>query len=93
MAHLVKYDSIHGVLPFAVNHDEKGILVDGKHFLFFQEKKISNLDWKSLNIDFVVESTGKYKTFDELNSHIIAGAKKVILSAPSEVDSIKTVVL
>ena len=93
MAHLVKYDSIHGVLPFAVNHDEKGILVDGKHFLFFQEKKILNLDWKSLNIDFVVESTGKYKTFAELNSHIIAGAKKVILSAPSEVDSIKTVVL
>jgi glyceraldehyde-3-phosphate dehydrogenase/erythrose-4-phosphate dehydrogenase len=39
-------------------------------------EKISNLDWKSLNIDYVVESTGKYKTFDELNSHITAGAKK-----------------
>ena len=93
MAHLIKYDSIHGVLPFTARHDEKGILVDGKHFLFFHEKKISNLDWKSLNIDYVVESTGKYKTFDELNSHITAGAKKVILSAPSEVDTIKTVVL
>jgi glyceraldehyde 3-phosphate dehydrogenase len=42
-------------------------------------KKNINLDWKSLNIDYVVESTGKYKTFDELNSHITAGAKKVIL--------------
>ena len=93
MAHLLKYDSIHGVLPFVVSDDEKGILVDGKHFLFFHEKKISNLDWKSLNIDYVVESTGKYKTFEDLNSHIIAGAKKVILSAPSEVDTIKTVVL
>ncbi|RKS90450.1 glyceraldehyde 3-phosphate dehydrogenase [Flavobacterium limicola] len=93
MAHLVKYDSIHGVLPFTVSDDEKGILVDGKHFLFFHEKNISNLDWKSLDIDYVVESTGKYKTFEELNSHIIAGAKKVILSAPSEVDTIKTVVL
>lgn len=93
MAHLVKYDSIHGVLPFAVSDDDKGILVDGKHFLFFHEKNISNLDWKSLDIDYVVESTGKYKTFEELNSHIIAGAKKVILSAPSEVDTIKTVVL
>jgi glyceraldehyde 3-phosphate dehydrogenase len=93
MAHLVKYDSIHGVLPFAVSDDEKGILVDEKHFLFFHEKNISNLDWKSLDIDYVVESTGKYKTFEELNSHIIAGAKKVILSAPSEVDTIKTVVL
>ena len=93
MAHLIKYDSIHGVLPFAVGDDEKGILVDGKHFLFFHEKNITNLDWKSLDIDYVVESTGKYKTFEELNSHIIAGAKKVILSAPSEVDTIKTVVL
>lgn len=93
MAHLVKYDSIHGVLPFVVSNDERGILVDGKQFLFFHEKSISNLDWKSLDIDYVVESTGKYKTFEELNSHIIAGAKKVILSAPSEVDSIKTVVL
>ena len=93
MAHLVKYDSIHGVLPFTVSDDEKGILVDGKHFLFFHEKNILNLDWKSLDIDYVVESTGKYKTFEELNSHIIAGAKKVILSAPSEVDTIKTVVL
>ncbi|WP_348810569.1 type I glyceraldehyde-3-phosphate dehydrogenase [Flavobacterium maritimum] len=93
MAHLVKYDSIHGVLPFEVDHDEKGIIVDGNHFLFFHEKSISNLDWKSIDIDFVIESTGKYKTFEELNAHILAGAKKVILSAPSEVDTIKTVVL
>ena len=93
MAHLVKYDSIHGVLPFVVRDDENGIVVDGKHFLFFHEKNISNLDWRILDIDYVVESTGKYNTFEELNSHIIAGAKKVILSAPSDVDSIKTVVL
>jgi glyceraldehyde 3-phosphate dehydrogenase len=93
MAHLVKYDSIHGVLPNTVTADEKGILVDGNHFLFFHEKSISNLDWKSINIDYVIESTGKFKTYEELNAHIIAGAKKVILSAPSEVDTIKTVVL
>lgn len=93
MSHLVKYDSIHGVLPFAVSYDEKGIEIDGKHFLFFHEKNISNLDWKSTDIDFVIESTGKYKTFDEINAHVLAGAKRVILSAPAEVDSIKTVVL
>lgn len=93
MAHLVKYDSIHGVLPLTVSSDEKGIIVDGKHFLFFNEKSISNLDWKSIDIDIVVESTGKYKTFDEINAHILAGANKVILSAPSEVEEIKTVVL
>ena len=93
MAHLVKYDSIHGVLPFDVSNDDAGIVIDGKHFLFFHEKNISNLDWKSLNIDYVIESTGKYKSFEDLNAHILAGAKKVILSAPSEVDTIKTVVL
>lgn len=93
MAHLIKYDSIHGVLPFMVSHDEKGIIVDGKHFLFFHEKSIPNLDWKSITIDYVIESTGKFKTFEEINAHVLAGAKRVILSAPSEVDTIKTVVL
>ena len=68
-------------------------MINGQQFLFFHEKSIANLDWKSLNIDYVIESTGKYKTFDELNAHILAGAKKVILSAPAEVDTIKTVVL
>lgn len=93
MSHLLKYDSIHGVLPYECSYDETSIIVDGKSYLFFHERQISNLDWKSLDIDFVVESTGKYKAFDEINAHIITGAKKVILSAPSETDAIKTVVL
>lgn len=93
MSHLIKYDSIHGVLPLDCSYDNDAIWVGGKQYLFFHKKNISNLDWKSLDIDVVVESTGKYKTFDDLNAHILAGAKKVILSAPSEVDAIKTVVL
>lgn len=93
MSHLIKYDSIHGVLPLDCSFDTESIWVDGRQYLFFHEKSIANLDWKALQIDVVVESTGKYKTFDELNAHLLAGAKKVILSAPSEVDSIKTVVL
>ena len=91
MAHLIKYDSIHGVLPYAVSYSDKEIIVDGKAYSFFHEREISNLQWN--DIDFVIEATGKYKTFEELNSHIVAGAKKVILSAPSEVPEIKTVVL
>lgn len=91
MAHLIKYDSIHGVLPYAVSFSDKAIIVDGKAYSFFHEREISNLQWN--DIDFVIEATGKYKTFEELNSHIVAGAKKVILSAPSEVPEIKTVVL
>ncbi|KVV15950.1 type I glyceraldehyde-3-phosphate dehydrogenase [Flavobacterium sp. TAB 87] len=93
MAHLTKYDSIHGVLPFSVESDEKGIIVDGKHYLFFHERAITGLDWKENKIDFVVECTGKFKTHEELQQHITSGAKRVILSAPSEVDTIKTVVL
>lgn len=93
MAHLTKYDSIHGVLPFEVGFDDNGLLVDRKSFLYFQKKNISDLDWKSLNIDLVVESTGLYKTFDQINAHILAGAKKVILTAPSEIDAIKTIVI
>lgn len=91
MAHLIKYDSIHGVLPFDVSYDETAIIVDKKSCPFFHEKKISNLKWE--NIDFVVECTGKYSSFEDINQHILAGAKKVILSAPSEVSQIKTVVL
>lgn len=91
MAHLIKYDSIHGVLPYDVTFDDNHIIVDGKKYLFFHQKEISNLNWE--NIDIVIESTGKFKTFDEINEHIISGAKKVILSAPSEVEEIKTVVL
>lgn len=91
MAHLIKYDSIHGVLPDQVSFDDKSIIVDGKPYLFFHEKEIGSLNWT--DIDFVVESTGKYSTFEDINKHILAGAKKVILSAPSEVAEIKTVVL
>jgi len=93
MAHLIKYDSIHGVLPFDCSYDDSSIIIGGKHFAFFSQKNISDLNWKALQIDIVIEATGKYKTFDEINAHILAGAKKVILSAPSEVDNIKTVVL
>ena len=93
MAHLVKYDSIHGKLPYECSFTEDAIVINEKSYLFFHEKSISSLDWKSLNIDFVIESTGKYHTFDDINAHILAGAKKVILSAPSDVDAVKTVVL
>lgn len=93
MAHLVKYDSIHGKLPYECSFTEDSIIINKKSYLFFHENLILNLDWKSLNIDFVIESTGKFSTFDEINAHLLAGAKKVILSAPSDDNAIKTVVL
>ena len=93
MAHLLKYDSIHGVLKEQISFTENAIIINEKSYFFFHEREIKTLNWKSQNIDFVIESTGKFKTFDEINQHILAGAKKVILSAPSEVEEIKTVVL
>lgn len=93
MSHLIKYDSIHGVLKEKVSHTSNSIVINDKSYLFFNEKEIKNLDWKSLNIDIVVEATGKFKTTETLNQHIEAGAKKVILSVPPEDESIKTVVL
>ena len=92
MAHLIKYDSIHGVLPFDCGFDDTAIFVNQKSYLFFHQKDISQLDWGALDVDFVIEATGKYRTFEQINAHVLAGAKKVILSAPAEVDNIKTVV-
>jgi glyceraldehyde 3-phosphate dehydrogenase len=91
MAHLLKYDSIHGILNATVSFDEENIIVDEKKIRFYREKDIQNLHWEA--IDFVIEATGKFKTYDEAHLHIKAGAKKVILSAPPEDDRIKTVVL
>ena len=91
MAHLLKYDSIHGILNATVSFDHENIIIDEKKIRFYRQKDIQNLHWEA--IDFVIEATGKFKTFDEAYLHIKAGAKKVILSAPPEDDLIKTVVL
>lgn len=93
MMHLLKYDSIHGVLPAVCHSDGDTLLVNNTSYRFFHEKDIAKLPWSELDIDLVVESTGKYKTYDEVHAHINSGAKRVILSAPPEDDRIKTVVL
>lgn len=93
MAHLLKYDSIHGVLNRTISHNKSQLIVDGNAIAYFQEKEIENLDWRSLDIDYVIESTGKRKTFTLLEPHLKQGAKQVILSVPPEDSIIKTVVL
>jgi glyceraldehyde 3-phosphate dehydrogenase len=93
MSHLLKYDSIHGVLQHSISTENETLLLDDLQFQFFHESDISKLPWKNLNIDLVIESTGKFKTTETAGLHILAGAKKVILSAPPEDEKIKTVVL
>lgn len=93
MSHLVKYDSIHGVLQRSVSFENETLVIDDLKFQFFHESDISKLPWRSLNIDIVIEATGKFKTTETAQLHLSAGAKKVILSAPPEDEKIKTVVL
>lgn len=91
LSHLLKYDSIHGVLKREVSSSGKTIIIGSKRFPLFNHAKIADIIWP--DVDFVVEATGKFKTKKELEPHLSSGAKKVILSVPSPDDDIKTVVL
>ena len=91
LSHLLKYDSIHGVLQKEVCSSPKSISVAGTSYRFSSETDISNISWKG--VDIVIEATGKFKTKSFLEQHINSGAKKAILCAPPIDDSVKTVVL
>lgn len=93
LAHLLKYDSVHGKIDATVVAEEKAIIINGKRIAVFAEKDPTNLPWKNLDIDVVIESTGFFLTKETAGKHITAGAKKVIVSAPPTSDEIKTVVL
>lgn len=83
-AYLLKYDSVHGVWNHDVKHTENAILVDGKNIPVFAEADPAKLPWKSLEVDIVVESTGKFTEREKAAKHIDAGAKKVFISAPGK---------
>lgn len=91
MAHLLKYDSIHGVLKEKVSAEGDKILVGDKTFAFSSVKNVADIPWE--NVDIVVECTGKFKSREQLEQHLRNGVKKVILSVPPLEDDIKTVVL
>ncbi|GAB4155618.1 MAG: type I glyceraldehyde-3-phosphate dehydrogenase [Winogradskyella sp.] len=93
LSHLLKYDSIHGVLDNKVTYEESAIIVDGVKIPLYNEIHPKTINWKSVQPDIVVESTGKFKTRPDLLYHIENGAKQVILSVPPIEDDIKTIVL
>lgn len=82
-AYMFKYDSTHGRYAGEVSHDDKHIIVDGHKIATFQERDPANLPWASLNIDIAIDSTGVFKELDTAQKHIDAGAKKVVITAPS----------
>ena len=83
MAHLLKYDSVLGVLPSEILATDSGISVDGKTLQVLQVRDPKDLPWKSLDVDVVIESTGFFTEREKAASHLDAGASVVIVSAPS----------
>lgn len=83
LAHLLKYDSVHGNLPNDVSAKDDSIIIDGKAIKILSERDPINLPWKDLGVDVVLESTGLFTKREKAELHIKAGAKKVIISAPA----------
>ena len=92
LAHLLRYDSIHGKYPGKVEVKENALVVDGDEVKVFAEKDPSALPWRDLGVDVVIESTGRFTKRSDAAKHIDGGAKKVIISAPAKDEDI-TIVL
>ncbi len=93
LAHLFKYDSVHGVYPGDVKVDGDSLNINGDRFKVFSERNPEDLPWGELGCDLVIESTGIFRSKEAASRHITAGAKKVIISAPAKGTVDATVVL
>ncbi|WP_412031562.1 type I glyceraldehyde-3-phosphate dehydrogenase [Metamycoplasma buccale] len=92
LAHLLKYDTAHGKMDAEISASENSIIVNGKNFPVYAEKDPTMLPWKELQVDIVVEGTGRFVTFEGSSKHLQAGAKKVLITAPGKDSNIKTIV-
>lgn len=90
--YLLKFDSIYGQFFHNIKIDGNYIIINKKKIRFFNCYKPSEINWKKYNVDIVIDSTGKFKDSTEIYDHIKSGAKKVIISAPTSIDNIKTIV-
>jgi glyceraldehyde 3-phosphate dehydrogenase len=93
LSHLFKYDSIHGIFPGEVSVKDNDLVVNGHVIKVFAEKDPSNLPWKELGIELVIESTGKFTSRQKAELHLKAGAKQVVISAPSPDKDVPTIVI
>jgi glyceraldehyde 3-phosphate dehydrogenase len=91
LAHLFKYDSVHGTYDGDVEAKDGSIVVDGDEIRILSEKDPAALPWKELGVDIVLESTGRFTTAEAAGKHLQAGAKKVIISAPAKGEDITIV--
>ncbi len=84
LAHLFKYDSVHGKFSGDVAVDGDSLIINGKKIRVYAEKDPANLPWKDLGVEIVAECTGIFRTREKMSKHLTAGAKKVVLSVPSD---------
>ncbi len=91
LAHLLKYDSIHGILQESVELDGNTVRVAGQRIRLLAEKNPANLPWRDLGVDLVIESTGRFTDREGAAQHLNAGAKKVVISAPGKNEDITVV--
>ena len=92
LAHLLKYDSVYRQLNANISYDDKNLIVNGRKIPVYAEKEPNKLPWKKLNIDVVVECTGRFVSEEGAGLHLKAGAKKVLISAPAKEGNVKTIV-
>lgn len=93
LAHLLKYDSCYGIYDKLVDCKENALIVDGREVNVLAKKDPLSLPWKELGVEIVLECTGRYTDYDGARKHLEAGAKKVIISAPSKSDEVPTYIL
>lgn len=91
LAHLIKYDSVHGVYHLEVEAKEQSLIVDGQEVTLLQSRDPRELPWDQLNIDIVIEATGKFNNREKAHLHLEAGAKKVLITAPAKNEDVTIV--
>jgi glyceraldehyde 3-phosphate dehydrogenase len=91
LAHLLKYDSVHGRFAGEVSAESNGLCVEGKTIRVLSEKDPARLPWKDLGVELVLESTGRFTDRDQAALHLTAGARKVIISAPAKKEDVTLV--
>lgn len=92
LAHLLKYDSVMGTLEGDISSDENGIVFDGRHIAVSSHRNPADIPWGDMGIEYVAECTGIFRDADSAGTHVDAGAKKVIISAPAK-GNVKTFVM
>jgi glyceraldehyde 3-phosphate dehydrogenase len=92
-AHLFKYDSIHGRFVGEITTEENKLIIDGRSIKYSSEADVNHLDWRKANVDLVIESTGHFTSKAAAGIHLQNGAPKVIISAPSKDESVKTILV